>query len=548
MLSLPIACLQLPTGCSKDHIDRHISNDMYQYDNTNDNKEQKLNNHAATAEAPCHPQPPSAPPSTGLHGKLDASVDVSWLNPATRPASHADAVQAASSKDTPHVRLDLRNLRAAFAKPVPVVQPVEGSAWPMDSDEPPPFPPPWPSTADRRAMQRESASSHPEAPLGPLAAAWEAKLQEWYGKLQTHFNFDPADLPANLRHNVHKWEKRLQYLLPDEHELYDSVIASIRLGHRIPFGDCEPEKFFRRRNPPSLALDKDRAWLAVKKDMAHGALEPVNLARDCIPTCVCPVRTADKKDGTARFVHNSRRVNKCVPKAASACELESLLRTRNMLIPGGFLVGLDFASGYHCIAMQKDHRRFLAFALDIDEIPAHAAEWLFANFPDAFLASKNCFVFRYTALPFGLSSSCKTFNDVITALMGFWRRCPSGEGSTRASSYIDDVMAVANSFDVVRVMTIHAITQSNACPCVRRLCAHQFEWCSRPRAWACPSRSQSALLSPTGECHGDACSLCGACHGGACFLCGVCHGGACFLCGACHDGACFLCGACHGDA
>ena len=297
-------------------------------------------------------------------------------------------------------------------------------------------------------MMKESSCIHPELPLGPLARKWVDDLQHWYRRLQAHFGFDPSNLPANLRRNIAKWKKRLKYLQLSHPELYKSIIRNIAVGHKIPF-ERKPRRFFRSRNPPSLAEDKCRAWTAIKKDIAHGAIEPVNLPKEGVPHCVCPVRTADKSDGSARFVHNSRRVNKCVPPDATKCKLETLLRARNMFMPGGFLIGSDFASGYHCISMHESHRKFVAFALHISELPPSAVKWLHDNYPEAFDAKKQAFIFRYAALPFGLSSSCKAFNDLISALMGFWRRCPIDGDFTRVSSYIDDVLAAIASFDTV---------------------------------------------------------------------------------------------------
>ena len=169
--------------------------------------------------------------------------------------------------------------------------------------------------------------------------------------------------------------------------------------------------------------------------------------------------------------HNSRRVNKCIPKSESACELESLLRVRNIFIPGGYLVGLDFASGYHCLGMDEDSTDFLAFALHISEIPVAAAAWLMREHAHCFSKKSQCFVFKYVALPFGLSSSCRTFNDLVTALVGFWRRCPSGDGPTRASSYIDDVMSVHALFDEVSVSyTPYSVAHGSCMSCRRCGC------------------------------------------------------------------------------
>lgn len=389
---------------------------------------------------------------------LDASVDEHWMAHPENVRDHVEALR--------HLRSDLNSVqkgrsacgsakqwRSLSQDQVPIGDPGNAVPWPMHSDEPPPFPPPWPSERLRRAMQKESAQLHPESPLGPLAQKWVHDLQDWYARLQKHFQFDPSDLPANLRRNVRKWKKRLRFLRVDQPLLYKKIIANIEVGHKIPF-DKKPKRFFRSRNPPSLAADKVRAWAAIRKDLAHGALRPVDLKADGTPHCVCPVRTAEKNDGSARFVHNSRRVNKCVLPEATRCKLETLLKARNIFIPNGFLVGLDFSSGYHCISMHEDDRTFLAFALDESELPADAAAWLHANYPNAYHKTKKCFVFEYLALPFGLSSSCQTFNDLVTALMAFWRRCAIDGRATRVSSYIDDVLGVMALFDSAMQLSI----------------------------------------------------------------------------------------------
>ena len=133
-----------------------------------------------------------------------------------------------------------------------------------------------------------------------------------------------------------------------------------------------PSSFFHTRNPPSLKDDKVRAWVAIAKDISHGAIRPVNLKRDDMSVCVCPVLTADKNNGKARFVHNSRRVNKRIKRERVQCVLESLLKTRNMYVKDRFLVGTDYSSDYHCLYLSEDHRKYLAFALHVSEITVEA--------------------------------------------------------------------------------------------------------------------------------------------------------------------------------
>ena len=310
-------------------------------------------------------------------------------------------------------------------------------------------------------MRVESAHIHPEEPLGPLASAWTTELTEWYARLQQHFGFNPSDLAANVRNSADRWAKRLKYLLPEHKQKFESIMKNIREGHRIPFSSV-PQTHFRARNPPSLADDKVRAWAAIKEDIDHGAITPVDLSKEAIPSCVCPVRTAEKSNGKARFVHNSRKINACIDPEHSTCELESLMKVRNMYVPGGFAIGSDYASGYHCLYMLKEHTKYLAFALHVSELTPEAIQWLHEHHPNSYLHRRRAFVFKYLALTFGLSTACRAFNDLITALAGFWRTCPTGLCPSRVSSYIDDVHGVHKEFDKTMRMAIYMVYEAAA--------------------------------------------------------------------------------------
>ena len=387
---------------------------------------------------------PTARPRTGSRG-MDASVHPSWFAPAKRPRDHNDAIESLLNARGDQQQSNLRRHKRMFDKPVELLDAPGGCTWPMLTDEPCPFPPPTPTADLMQAMRDESAHLPPSEGIGPLASMWTQRLQRWYLKLQKHFGFNPADLAGNVRRSRHRWSRRLQYLWTSDKPLYESIMSDITVGHKIPF-KTTPKKCFRRENPPSLALDKTRAWAAIMKDIAHGALRPVNIPLEGLPHCVCPVRTADKNDGSARFVHNSRKVNKHIPREAVTCELESLMRTRNIHIPGGFAIGSDFTSGYHCIGMFPQHQKYVAFALHVSELPDQACEWLRKAYPGSYMPERKCFVFVYAALPFGLSSSCRAFNNLISALAGFWRRCTVDGEPVRCTSYIDDIVAEHSTF------------------------------------------------------------------------------------------------------
>ena len=78
-------------------------------------------------------------------------------------------------------------------------------------------------------------------------------------------------------------------------ELHEFVLSMIGEGHTIPF-DKTPMKLFRKANPPSLAADIDKAWVSIRGDIKHGAIAPVDIKKEGMPTCVCSVLTADKQE------------------------------------------------------------------------------------------------------------------------------------------------------------------------------------------------------------------------------------------------------------
>ena len=74
-------------------------------------------------------------------------------------------------------------------------------------------------------------------------------------------------------------------------------------GYTIPL-TSRPPRFHRPANGPDLAEHKDAAWAALKKDIAHGAVVPCNVAVSTLAPChallrgttTCltfPVRTSD---------------------------------------------------------------------------------------------------------------------------------------------------------------------------------------------------------------------------------------------------------------
>ena len=139
---------------------------------------------------------------------LDSSADKSWFAQQHQHADHADASAAMHENTQRDPAMFRKRDKSAFAEPIHIPTKCVHQ-WPMDSCEPPPFQPPWPSRQQRRAMERESSHRDPEAPLGPLATHWVNELGTWYENLQQHFDFNPNNLASNVRRSSARWRSRL---------------------------------------------------------------------------------------------------------------------------------------------------------------------------------------------------------------------------------------------------------------------------------------------------------------------------------------------------
>ena len=166
--------------------------------------------------------------------------------------------------------------------------------------------------------------------------------------------------------------------------------------------------------------------------------------------CVYRVRTTstDKSDGSSRFVHNSRKVNQHIPWSVSSNPSWEERGTSTFLM--GMLLGLTSPVVMTVWACSHSTRNMWTCRI----WPAHIrttrarCEWLLKAYPCVFIPSCECFVFVYSSstLPFGLSSRCHTFNNLISALTGFWRRYTVDGEPFHVSFYIDDIVVVHPSF------------------------------------------------------------------------------------------------------
>ena len=144
-----------------------------------------------------------------------------------------------------------------------------------------------------------------------------------------------------------------------------------------------------------------------------------------------------------------RYINRHIPDKEAECELDTVSKIRNLLLfgtPGQgetWYTSLDLASGYHNLWVDKSQWDLMGLAIGENELPPRAVRYLRTKYPFAEHKQSRNFYFIMRALPFGLSSSCAVFLDVVTALAAAWRRHKVCAVPVRLTSYIDDFFSVS---------------------------------------------------------------------------------------------------------
>ena len=164
-----------------------------------------------------------------------------------------------------------------------------------------------------------------------------------------------------------------------------------------------------------------------------------------------------------------RFLNRLIPEEhTNKCDLETLRKVRNMLTfppdvaRRSWFITMDLASGYHNFWIHKKQWPLMGIAIHVTELPAEAIEWLRRHFPKTEDKRTETFYFIMRALPFGLSSSCAVFSDVVTALAAAWRRHEICARPLRVTSYIDDYLSVSPSARAALVAAVELVYEATA--------------------------------------------------------------------------------------
>nr|CDJ98099.1 RNA-directed DNA polymerase (reverse transcriptase) domain containing protein [Haemonchus contortus] len=187
------------------------------------------------------------------------------------------------------------------------------------------------------------------------------------------------------------------------------VLDTIVNGYTIPFDEA-PEPPPRVGNRKSARDNAEFVDSNISELMASGAIErvPRNLSSDLM---IHPLSVAEGKK--LRLVLDLSSLNRYVTK--EHVKFDDMEKVRHLLPRGGFMTSFDLRKGYHHIRIAERSQQFLGFEWDGN-------------------------IYRFTVLPFGLSSAPHIFTKMLRRLVKKWR----GEGKGVAI-YLDDGLIWAPS-------------------------------------------------------------------------------------------------------
>ncbi len=199
----------------------------------------------------------------------------------------------------------------------------------------------------------------------------------------------------------------------------DFIIETIEHGYVIPMYDIPPVK--QTKNNKSALKYPEFVSQAISELVKLGTVEVCQE----IPHVINPLTVSVQSNGKKRLILDLREVNHFIQK--KSVKYEDMRTAQMFLKKGGFMYKFDLKSGYHHVDIHPRHQTFLGFQWEFDGIVKY---------------------FKFTALPFGLSSAPFIFTKVVRPLVKKWR----SEGKM-VIVYLDDGLGFAESFEQAKVIS-----------------------------------------------------------------------------------------------
>ena len=299
------------------------------------------------------------------------------------------------------------------------------------------FPLPMPDDCDLPAMRTEAARLSHDSDLAgaPTCARWVQRVVQWFHDLGREAGVDHPVIHQRFRAALHRWKQFSKHL---PFALAATLLKIIQGGYKVPWAPgVDPSKLRHDcgSNPPMMKTRTRETWAIVAKTLALGAVKPADVT-DAKPPVVCPVFFVDET-GKLRLVHNLKWLNSSLDESSFPVWLETIQRIRAMFPLDGWATTTDFRSAYFHVPLEEEDKKFLSFALAVDEMPEEAVEMLRRDYPRC--ERNGRFFFSYQCVNFGFAPSAQTFCLFSQACQHVWARCPSlDQAFAELTSYIDD--------------------------------------------------------------------------------------------------------------
>jgi len=173
------------------------------------------------------------------------------------------------------------------------------------------------------------------------------------------------------------------------------ILNVIRQGYRIPFQSQLPSRAYLRNNKSALS-ESDFVLCTITELLNLGSV----VQCDHMPLVVNPLSVSVQPNGKKRLILDLRHVNQFLTKAHVKFEDASFMfrLLSNHFSPKGWTCSFDIKSGYHHIDILPEHQEYLGFSWVTNGITKF---------------------FKYTVLPFGLSSGPYFFTKMLRPLVKY---------------------------------------------------------------------------------------------------------------------------------
>ena len=189
------------------------------------------------------------------------------------------------------------------------------------------------------------------------------------------------------------------------------ILGIVASGYKIPFylaPECSESK-----NNRSALINSIFVTSEVKNLLAKGCV----VESEERPKVVNPLSVSTNAKGKNRLILDLRNVNKYLFKFP--VKYEGLNVLKHYVMKHGYLAKFDLHAGYHHIDIFSPHTDYLGFSWELNGTKKY---------------------FKFSVLPFGLSSACNIFSKFLRPLVKRWR----GLG-IKVIMYLDDGILVSDN-------------------------------------------------------------------------------------------------------